>query len=161
MILRKATQKDFESICRLRRQLLHDPEYRLATEYAPYNEKNDRPWIQKCLRSRGRIAILIAQDGNDICAHSIVLIEKVPRKMQPYMTYRKKARLVHLYVAPGRRRQGIGESLLNTDSISSLTFTLLIFSAADFLSIFTSESRSLIIVFSRSISSTISCMKSL
>ena len=112
MILRKATQKDFESICRLRRQLLHDPEDRLATEYAPYNEKNDRPWIQKCLRSRGRIAILIAQDGNDICAHSIVLIEKVPRKMQPYMTYRKKARLVHLYVAPGRRRQGIGESLL-------------------------------------------------
>ena len=112
LICRKATLKDFEGICRLRRQLLHDPEDRLTLEYAPYNEKNDRPWIQKCLRSRQRIVVLIAEDKDEVCAHSIVCIEKVPRKMQPYVTYRKKARLVHLYVAVNKRHQGIGTALL-------------------------------------------------
>ena len=112
MICRKATLKDFEGICQLRHQLLDDPEDRLTLEYAPYNEKNDRPWIQKCLRSRQRIVVLIAEDEEGICAHSIVCIEKVSRKMQAYVTYRKKARLVHLYVAVNKRHQGIGTALL-------------------------------------------------
>lgn len=112
IICRKATKKDFEGICRLRHQLLDDPEDRLTLEYAPYNEKNDRPWIQKCLRSKQRIVILIAEDEGGICAHSIVLIEKVSPKMQAYFTYKKKARLVHLYVAIKKRHQGIGKTLL-------------------------------------------------
>lgn len=112
LICRKATEKDFEGICQLRHQLLNDPEDRLTLEYAPYNEKNDRAWIKKCLRSRQRIAVLIAEDKDGICAHSILCIEKVPQKMQVYVTYRKKARLVHLYVAVAKRHQGIGTALL-------------------------------------------------
>ena len=111
-ICRKATPKDYEGICQLRHQLLDDPEDRLTLEYAPYNEKNDRPWIQRCLRSKQRIVILIAEDKKGICAHSIVAIEKVPLKMQVYFTYKKKARLVHLYVAVNKRHQGIGKALL-------------------------------------------------
>ena len=111
-IYRKATSHDYEGICKLRHQLLDDPEDRLALEYAPYNEKIDRPWIKKCLRSRERIKILIAQDTGGICAHSIMVIEKVPKRMQAYVTYRKKARLVHLFVAINKRHQGIGTGLL-------------------------------------------------
>ena len=112
IICRRANIKDFEGICRLRHQLLDDPEDRLTLEYAPYNEKNDRAWIQKCLRSKQRISILIAEDEGGICAHSIVLIEKVSPKMQAYFTYKKKARLVHLYVAINKRHQRIGKILL-------------------------------------------------
>ena len=112
MIYRKATIKDFENICLLRSQLLDDPEDRLTLEYAPYNEKNDRVWIKKCLHSKQKIAILIAEDNEGICAHSIILIEKVSKKMQAYYTYKQKARLVHLYVSITKRRQGIGKALL-------------------------------------------------
>ena len=111
IICRKATQKDFEGICALRHQLLDDPEDRLTLEYAPYNEKNDRAWIQRCLKSKQKIVILIAEDEEEICAHSIVSIEKVSPKMQAYYTYKKKARLVHLYVAIKKRHQGIGKML--------------------------------------------------
>ena len=111
LICRKATLKDYEAICQLRHQLLDDPEDKLTPEYTPYNEKNDRVWIQKCLRSKQRIVILIAEDKKEICAHSIVLIENVSKKMQPYVTYKKKARLVHLYVDINKRRQGIGKML--------------------------------------------------
>ena len=109
---RKATIKDFEGICRLRSQLAHDPEERLTTEYAPYNPKVDRPWIQKCLRSRKKV-VLVAEDEDGVCAHAIVAIETVSKKDQKYYTYRKKALLVHLYVAIKKRHQGIGKTLLN------------------------------------------------
>ncbi|MBR6231808.1 MAG: GNAT family N-acetyltransferase [Alphaproteobacteria bacterium] len=111
IIYRKATPKDYEGICKLRHQLLDDPEERLAVEYAPYNEKIDNPWIKKCLRSK-RIVILVAEDSEGICAHSIVAVEKVPQRMLVYVTYKKKARLVHLYVAVNKRHQGIGKMLL-------------------------------------------------
>ena len=108
---RKASIKDFKGICRLRSQLATDPSDRLATEYAPYNPKNDNIWIKKCLRARQK-AILIAEDSEGICAHAIVAIETIPKKMQAYYTYRKKALLVHLYVAVKKRHQGIGRTLL-------------------------------------------------
>ena len=111
MIFKKATLKDFEELCRLRKELANDPEDKITTEYAPYQEENDRAWIQKCLRSRQRIIVLIAKDAGGIYAHAIICLEKVPRKMQAYVTYRKKARLVHLYVSRKKRRQGIGEKL--------------------------------------------------
>jgi len=111
MIFKKATLKDFEGLCRLRKELANDPEDKITTEYAPYQEENDRAWIQKCLRSRQRIIVLIAKDAGGIYAHAIICLEKVPRKMQAYVTYRKKARLVHLYVSRKKRRQGIGEKL--------------------------------------------------
>jgi ribosomal protein S18 acetylase RimI-like enzyme len=111
IVCRKANKKDFEDICKLRHQLLDDPEDRLTLEYAPYNEKNDRAWIQKCLQSK-RIVILVAENSKGICAHSIVLIEKVAPKMQAYFTYKKKARLVHLYVDIDKRHQGIGKTLV-------------------------------------------------
>ena len=111
MNIRKATLKDFEKICQLRKELENDPSDRLATEYAPYQEDNDRAWIHKCLRSKQRIIILIAEDSEGICGHAIVCIEKVPQKMKAYMTYRQKARLVHLYVSRHRRHRGIGKEL--------------------------------------------------
>lgn len=101
-----------EGICQLRHQLIDDPEERLALEYAPYNEKNDREWIQKCLGSKERMIIFVAQDEGGICAHSIVAVENVPQRMRVYVTYRKKARLSHLYVAIKKRHQGIGTTLL-------------------------------------------------
>ena len=112
MIFKKATLKDFEGICRLRKELVTDPSDRLATEYAPYHEENDRAWIQRCLRSRQRIIILVAEDPNGICAHAVICTEKVSKKMMPYVTYRQKARLVHLYVSRYKRRQGIGKRLM-------------------------------------------------
>ena len=112
IVYKKATPKDYEGICKLRSQLIDDPEDRLTLEYAPYNEKNDRAWIKKCLRSKERIIILIAKDKDEICAHSIIAIEKVPQRMQTYVTYKKKARLVHLFVAINKRHQGIGTALL-------------------------------------------------
>lgn len=111
MIFKKATLKDFEGLCRLRKELANDPEDKMTTEYAPYQEENDRAWIQKCLRSRQRIIVLVAKDTSGIYAHAIVCLENVPRKMQAYVTYSKKARLVHLYVSRKKRRQGIGEKL--------------------------------------------------
>lgn len=111
MICRKATLKDFEAICRLRSQLARDPSERFATEYAPYNAEADRAWIQKCLRSKQRV-VLIAEDEEGICAHSIVVIETVSARAKVYYTYRKKAVLAHLYVAIDKRHQGIGTDLL-------------------------------------------------
>ena len=111
MIFRKATFQDFEQLCRLRKELAHEPTERLATEYALYQEEKDRAWIQKCLRSRQRISVLIAEDNGEICAHAITCMEKVPDKMRAYVTYRQKARLVHLYVSRTKRRQGIGLKL--------------------------------------------------
>ena len=112
MIIKKATLKDFEKICQLRKELETDPSDRLATEYAPYQEKADREWIHKCLRSKQRVSILVAEDSEGICGHAIVCIEKVPKKMRAYMTYRQKARLVHLYVSRHKRRLGIGKELM-------------------------------------------------
>ena len=111
MIYRKATLKDLEGICQLRAQLAHDPTEKFATEYAPYNAKPDRAWIQKCLRSKQRV-ILIAEDKEGICAHSIVVIETVSARAKVYYTYRKKAVLAHLYTAINKRHQGIGINLL-------------------------------------------------
>jgi len=112
IVCRKAGKKDFEAICQLRHQLLNDPEERLALEYAPYDEKNDREWVEYCLRCKQRMVVLVAEDQDGICAHSIVCVEKVSPKMQAYVTYKKKARLVHLYVAINRRHQGIGTALM-------------------------------------------------
>jgi len=112
LVCRKANIKDYEAICQLRHQLLDDPEDRLTLEYAPYNEKNDQAWIKRCLNSRQKIVVLIAEKAGKVCAHSIVAIEKVLPKVQAYFTYSKKARLVHLYVAIDNRRQGIGQALV-------------------------------------------------
>ena len=111
MIYRKATAKDLEGICQLRAQLAYDPAERFATEYAPYHPENDRAWIQKCLRSKQKV-ILIAEDSDSICGHSIIAIETVPERAKVYYTYRKKAVLAHLYVAIKKRHQGIGTDLL-------------------------------------------------
>jgi len=111
IIYRKATPKDFEGLCQLRKQLATDPEDRRATEYAPYSEQNDRVWIKKCLKARRKF-ILIAEEKGMILAHAIILIEKISPKFQDYFTYHQKARLVHLYVDPRRRHQGIGENLM-------------------------------------------------
>jgi len=113
MIFKKATLKDFEGLCRLRKELANDPSDRLATEYAPFQEENDRAWIKRCLRSKQRISILIAENNGNIDAHAIICFEKVPKKMQAYVTYRAKARLVHLYVSPKKRHQGIGQKLMD------------------------------------------------
>ncbi|MBP5344379.1 MAG: GNAT family N-acetyltransferase [Alphaproteobacteria bacterium] len=109
---RKASLKDLEGICQLRSQSANDPEDKLTTEYASYDPKIDNPWIQKCLRTKQRI-ILIAEDTEGICAHSIVAIENVPKRKQQYYTYQKKALIVHLYVAIKKRHQGIGKTLLS------------------------------------------------
>ena len=109
---RKASLKDFEEICRLRSQLANDPEDRYTTEFASYEPKADSTWIRKCLQDRQRV-ILVAEDKNGICAHAIIVIETVPKKAQKYYTYRKKALLVHLYVAIKQRHEGIGTVLLD------------------------------------------------
>lgn len=110
MNYRKATIRDLEDICNLRKQLATDPEDKLTTEYAPYSEKRDRPFIAKCLRAKKKM-ILIATEDNKILAHAIIMIEVISKKMQPYYTYHKKALLVHLYVDRNKRRQGIGTHL--------------------------------------------------
>ncbi len=111
MIYRKATLKDYESICQLRQQLKHDASDNISTEYARYCKKNDRPWIKKCLRSR-KIHILVAAEQDIIFGHAIVLIESVMPKMKKYYTYTKKATLVHLYVDQQKRHQGIATHLV-------------------------------------------------
>lgn len=110
MQFRKATIHDLEEICQLRKQLANDPEDKLTTEYAPYCEKRDRPFIAKCLRAKKKI-ILVAEEENKILAHAIIMIEEIPSKIRPYYTYHKKALLVHLYVDKNKRRQGIGKAL--------------------------------------------------
>jgi len=110
MIFRRATLKDLDPLCRLRSQLADDPEDRLTTEYAPYNAKRDKAWLQRLLRAHQRF-VLIAEEKGIIYACSIVSIEKIPPKMQAYYTYRTKALLVHLYVDKNHRRHGIGRAL--------------------------------------------------
>ena len=112
IVYRKASVKDLNKICCLRKQLADDPEDKKTSEYAPYSPERDRYWIQKCLQSRNKI-VLIAELNEIIIAHAIILIEKVPSKMQQYYTYKKKALLVHLYVDRNNRRKGIATHLIN------------------------------------------------
>ena len=54
---------------------------------------------------------MIAEEKGSVYACAIVVIEKIPPKIQLYYTYRTKALLVHLYVDKDKRRQGIGCTL--------------------------------------------------
>ena len=111
IVFRKANLKDWDAVSKLRQQLAHDPTEKWATEYAPFSLERDHAWIGRCLRARNKV-ILIAEDGEKVLAHCIILIEKASPKMRAYYTYDKKALLVHLYVDENNRRQGIGTALM-------------------------------------------------